>query len=308
MNLVINDARKAKIKKYSGQYIIGIVRWLFILGICFVILYPLFTKISASFMSVTDLYDATVKYFPKSPSLSNYNTAMIRLGFPNVFFSSFGLAFTTSLLQTATATLVGYGLARYKFKGRGIVFGIVILNLVLLPDLLFTPRYVMFSDLQDGFLAMFGLNTWWPMILFAVTCTGLKCSLYIFMMRQFFRGMPKELEEAAYVDGAGALKTFVVIMLPSAVAMMVTCFLFSFVWQWLDMSYTTIFAKDLPFFSTRVGFLTATAGGGITSNVDLTVSLIKNAGMILIMLPLLALYLFTQKFFVESIARSGLVG
>ena len=127
------------------------------------------------------------------------------------------------------------------------------------------------------------------------------------MMRQFFRGMPKELEEAAYVDGAGAFKTFVIIMLPSAVAMMVTCFLFSFVWQWLDMSYTTIFMRDIPLISTRAGGLSAGADYNAQS-YSIDASLVKNAGMVIIILPLLALYLFTQKFFVESISRSGLVG
>ena len=148
-----------------------------------------------------------------------------------------------------------------------------------------------------------------PMICFAITCTGLKCSLYIFLMRQFFKGQPHELEEAAYVDGAGPLRTFINIMLPGAVGMMVTVFLFSFVWQWLDSSYTTIFMQNVSLISTTYGKLNYlwSDSAGSTSK-DLTVSLMRNAGIIIIISPLVVLYAFTQRFFVESISRSGLVG
>ena len=152
------------------------------------------------------------------------------------------------------------------------------------------------------------LNTSWiPMLAFSITCTGLKCSLYIFLMRQFFKGQPHELEEAAYVDGAGPLKTFVSIMLPGAVSMMITVFLFAFVWQWLDDSYTSIFMQKVDLISTKYSSLTYDFSD-TSALSDLNISLTKSAGVIIIIAPLVALYAFTQRYFVESISRSGLVG
>lgn len=292
---------KVKLKKYTLKYVVSVIRLIFIIGMCFVVLFPLFQKIVLSIMSSVDLYDATVSYIPKHLTTTNYVAAWTKLGGTATFLRTIGLTVLTSVLTVISATLVGYGLARFKFKFNGLVFGLVILALVLPSDLLFTPRYMMFSSL--GLIN----DSWIPMILFSITCTGFKCSLYIFLMRQFFKGQPHELEEAAYVDGAGPLKTFISIMLPGAVSMMITVFLFSFVWQWLDDSYTTIFMQKVELISTRYSSLMYDFGD--TSALSaLNISLTKSAGVIIIIAPLIALYAFTQRYFVESISRSGLVG
>lgn len=292
---------KVKLKKYTMKYVVSVIRLIFIIGMCFVVLFPLFQKIVLSIMASTDLYDATVSYIPKHLTVSNYSAAWTKLGGTATFLRTIGLTVTTSVLIVISSTLVGYGLARFKFKLNGLVFGLVILALVLPSDLLFTPRYIMFSNLNM-------LNTSWiPMLAFSITCTGLKCSLYIFLMRQFFKGQPHELEEAAYVDGAGPLKTFVSIMLPGAVSMMITVFLFAFVWQWLDDSYTSIFMQKVDLISTKYSSLTYDFSD-TSALSDLNISLTKSAGVIIIIAPLVALYAFTQRYFVESISRSGLVG
>lgn len=294
---------KVKLKKYGFKYIVSLVRWIFIICMCYVVLYPLFKQVVLSIMTAEDMYDATVNYIPKHLTTENYRQAWNQLGGWETILNSLVLTIACSVLIVISATLVGYGLARFKFRLNGALFALVIFALVVPADLLFTPRYVMFSLLKlvgDSFV---------PMICFAITCTGLKCSLYIFLMRQFFKGQPHELEEAAYVDGAGPLRTFINIMLPGAVGMMVTVFLFSFVWQWLDSSYTTIFMQNVSLISTTYGKLNYlwSDSAGSTSK-DLTVSLMKNAGIITIISPLVVLYAFTQRFFVESISRSGLVG
>lgn len=292
---------KVKLKKYTLKYVISIVRLIFIIGMCFVVLFPLFQKIVLSIMSSVDLYDATVTYIPKHLTTANYSAAWTKLGGITVFLRTLGLTVCCALLNVICATLVGYGLARFKFKGNGLVFGLVILALVLPSDLLFIPRYMMFSS--AGLLN----DSWVPMLAFSITCTGLKASLYIFLMRQFFKGQPHELEEAAYVDGAGPLKTFVSIMLPGAVSMMITVFLFAFVWQWLDDSYTTVFMRKVELIPTKYTSLHYDFSDN-TALAALNISLTKSAGVIIIIAPLVALYAFTQRYFVESISRSGLVG
>ena len=292
---------KVKLKKYTMKYVVSTVRLVFLIGMCFVVLFPLFHTIVLSIMSSVDLYDATVTYIPKHLTTANFSAAWTKLGGMPTFLRTILLTVTCALLNVICATLVGYGLARFKFKGNGLVFGLVILALVLPSDLLFTPRYMMFSAINM-------LNdSWVPMLVFSITCTGLKASLYIFLMRQFFKGQPHELEEAAYVDGAGPFKTFVSIMLPGAVSMMITVFLFAFVWQWLDDSYTTIFMRKVDLIPTKYTQLNYDFSQ-ITALGALNISLTRSAGVVIIVAPLVALYAFTQRYFVESISRSGLVG
>ena len=302
-------AKQAKRKKQAGNVVISIIRWIFLLGMCFVVLFPLFQKVMISFMSVEDMYDASVSYIPKNWTISNYwnpegTNAWDGLGGAQTFINTFILTLVCSLLQVISATLVGYGLARFKFKFGKVVFVFVIIAMLLPPDMLFAPRFSMFSNLD-----LIG-TTMIPMFCFAATCTGLKCSVYIFLMRQFFKGQPKELEEAAFVDGAGPFRTFVSIMLPGAFSMMVTVFLFSFVWQWLDTSYTSVFCADIKLISTQYGNLTQHGGMGaqLAGNAAIGASLISNAGVVMMILPLIVLYIFGQRYFVESISRSGLVG
>ncbi len=290
---------KVKFKKYSLKYTISTVRLIFLIGMSFIVLFPLFQKIVFSVMTSSDLYDATVSYIPKHFTTANYAAAWQKLGGLTVILRTLGLTIACSLLNVACATLVGYGLARFKSKVTDTLFLVVILALVLPSDLLFTTRYMMMT--ATGLT-----DTWGPMLLFSATCTGFKASLYIFLMRQFFKGQPHALEEAAYVDGAGPLKTFISIMLPGAVSMMITIFLFSFVWQWLDSSYTSIFMKNIELISTTYGKLFTDLDTSALSTLN--VSLTKAAGVIIIISPLVLLYAFTQRYFVESISRSGLVG
>ena len=142
---------------------------------------------------------------------------------------------------------------------------------------------------------------------------GLKNGLYIFMIRQFFRTIPKELEEAAYVDGCGTLKTFLKIMLPDAKPILTSCFLFAFVWQWTDGFYSKMFLGNISLVSTSLARLSDTLGAyimritGTTTSISVAYSnCIVSTGTLMIIMPLIVLYLFAQKGFVESLSSSGI--
>lgn len=290
---------KDRFTKYSLKFAVSTVRWIFIAGMCFVVLFPFFKQIVLSVMDSIDLYDATVKYIPKTFTTENYVAAWNQMGGLNTFTNTLLLTTACSVLIVISSTIVGYGLARFKFKLNGAIFALVIFAMIIPADLTLLPRYKLFFDaglinVGQGSLAL---------LVFAATCTGFKCSLYIFLMRQFFKGQPHELEEAAYVDGAGPLQTFIRIMIPGAVGMMVTVFLFSFVWQWLDSTFTSLFMQNAKIYSTQYGTV-----NNIWSTTPLAVAHAKNAAIIIIIAPLVLLYVFTQRFFVESISRSGLVG
>ena len=142
---------------------------------------------------------------------------------------------------------------------------------------------------------------------------GLKNGLYIYMIRQFFRNIPKELEEAAYVDGCGTLKTFIRIMLPDAKPILTSCFLFSFVWQWTDGFYSGLFLGNISLLSKKVEnigellshYIINTLKNPAGASIGYT-NCIVATGTLMTIVPLIILYLFAQKGFVESLSSSGI--
>lgn len=308
---------RALVKKYGFQWSWSILRAILLAGISFIILYPLFTKITMSFMETRDLYDMSVRFIPKHFTLDNYRIMWAFMDMPLSFINSALLCLMVGLCQTAACTIVAYGFARYPYRGSRFVFALVIVSMVIPPDLLLSPLYLQFKnfDIFGFFQILTGgktvdlINTHVPFILLGLTGMGLKNGLYIFLMRQFFLGSPKELEEAAWVDGYGPVRCFVRIMLPGAVPMMVTIFLFSFVWQFLDGLYASVF---MPNVNTMISALTNLGNVNYMLNLGVTnmatATLCRYAGVVALVIPLLLLYILTQRFFTESIERSGLVG
>jgi len=300
-----------KTKKVVSHGVIAVLRFMLLFGISFVIIYPILSMICGSFMSLDDLVDITVKYFPKNFTFDNYKKSAQALGFPDTLITSLVIFSVTALLQTFSCTLVGYGLARFKFKLNGLIFACVIIQLLIPPDTIMLTRYVQFRYFDFfGITNLLGLDTVnlttsaLPLYILGLTCTGLKNGLFIFMLRQYFRGLPKSLEEAAYVDGCNPFRAFIAIMLPGARTMMVTIFLFSFVWLWTDMTIApTITTSNILVNMTYMIKSTMEDNSG-----GLVTSLLKNSGVVLIILPVIIIYIICQKAFVQGIESSGITG
>lgn len=188
--------------------------------------------------------------------------------------------------------------------------------MVIPPDLLLLPRYFQFRffDFCGIIKAVSGhtvslVDTFVPFWLLGLTCTGLKNGLYIFILRQHFLGLPKALEEAAEVDGAGPFRTFFQIVLPGSVNTAITVFMFSFVWQWNDSVYTPVFFNNTRVFSNSISHIQQKAHVALeVLNMSLASSLVGAAGLILVLLPVLLLYAVAQKYFTQSIVTSGITG
>lgn len=252
------DSRTLRHKGYT--YIWKLLRFVLLVGLSFMILYPMFVKFSASLKSTADMMDATVVFIPRNPTLQNYKIVLNSVNYPVTLLFTILFCTVQSLLQLASCSLVAYGIARFKFKGHNLLSG---------------------------------------------TALGFKNGLYIYLLRQHFKNMPMALEEAAYIDGCGPFKTFLRIMLPGSVPMLVTVFLFSFVWQWNDTVYSGIFFPDIPTLANKLyGMVFSTMGAGTT----LMTAVLESPKFFLLITPIVVLYLFTQKLFVQSISRSGIVG
>lgn len=298
----------------SARVAWAVFRAVLVAGVCFIIIYPVLVQISQAFMDSTDMYDLSVHWVPRHFTLANFRIAVSQLSFGRAFLDSLGLAGGQAVLQVLSSTIVGYGLARFRFRGSRLVFALVVFTLLVPPSLVSVPLFLNFRFFTlFGLLAPPGLNligSPWPLFVMSLTATAKRNGLFIFMTRQYFRTMPTTIEEAAYVDGAGTAQTFARFMLPNAIPVVVIVFLFAFVWQWNDIFYSDFFLRGREILSLTFQTLTDKFSYSWSSPFieGSHIRLVSNAAILLYIAPVLVLYAFLQRFFVESITRTGIVG
>ncbi|MCR4678508.1 MAG: carbohydrate ABC transporter permease [Lachnospiraceae bacterium] len=334
--------KKVKIQKYStywdrnkksGGYLfrkdvtnvlVKFCRFVLLFGLCFLILIPLFNKISVSFMKQEDLYNPIVVSVPLHFTGENYQLAAKIMKYGEGLKNSIIFSLALSVIQTAMCTIVGYGFARFKFPLKKMWFAFV-LGMIIIPPQAFSSSLYLHFNMWDflGIVKLIkgqGINlrgSAIPYFMMSFTCCGLKNGLYIYLVRQFFRNIPIDLEEAAYVDGCGMMKTFVRIMLPEAKPIITSCFLFSLVWQWTDGFYSKLFLGNNILVSTELSrlvdslgvYVARELGGGTNAQVSVSTqysNAILATGTLMIVFPILVVYLFAQRAFVESISSTGI--
>lgn len=328
--------------KFLNMYFVTNVVWyifrlVLLIGISYIVLYPFFTKIAGSFMAPNDFVDVTVRLIPKNWTIDIYKAIVNELGYFERMLNTFILSGMTAVIQTFVCALIGYGLARFRFKGNKLIFMLVVLTMVVPHQTLqlsmfmkfrFFDIYGILSFLSggvstgiegiDGILSSIkllsfptGINlckTYIPLILLSATGLAFKNGLYIFMLRQFYTGIPESLEESAYIDGSGTFRTFFQIIIPMSIPMMITVFLFAFCWQWTDDFYTKLFYIDQ-----EVDLLVSMTAIPTSLKLDyagqnLYETAIRNTCGLMIIAPLIILYIFCQNFLVQGIERSGITG
>lgn len=323
----LSERLKAKFLNmfFLKKVVFLIFKLVLLLGVSYVILFPYITKIAGSFMSASDFKDVTVILISKNPTLDQYKYIITENGYFSAFLNTFLVSLTIALIQTIICSLIAYGLAKFKFKGNSIVFGLVIFTMMVPQESLRFAMEMFFklfgtSNPIGMLLSSMGIietgfiNSLIPQYILAFTGLGFKNGLYIFLLRQFFKGVPDELEESAYVDGSSTFRTFFTIIIPLAIPMLVTVFIFSFAWQWTDDFYTSILFEpgywdrqgSMQFMSSITGVPDSLAMA--TKNLEAYSSAITGTATILIALPLIIAYLFVQKYIVQGIERSGIVG
>ena len=267
----------------------------------------------------------------------------------NALLNTLWISLVVSVCQIVSTTLVAYGFARYEFPLKKFWFGCVVALIIIPPQTIQSALYMNFANFDilriftlfgvnaeglsfgqrllsvvdgtgTGLIALLGgtpLNlrsNITAYIIMALTCMGLKDGLYIYMMRQYFKGIPTSLEEAAYVDGCGTLHTFVRIMLPDALPTIASCFLFSFVWQWTDIFYTRLFLPSTSFstYSSQMSSMVTRMSRYFSADASKAVVVpngrqqqLISIAVLICSIPLIILYIFTQKTFTESLAMSG---
>ena len=286
---------KSKWKRHAQKGIVDIFIYSILICIVFLILYPLIRNISDMFKSQGDLLNKSVAFIPKEFSLDRIRQALEYMDFWNSARDTALLSLSMSLLQTLVCTMTGYGFARFKFPFTRLCFALVIFTMLVPSQLLMPSYYMQFR--------VFGSNSPLPLLILSFFGLGFKDGLFIYFIQQCFINMPKELDESARIDGAGFLRIFFRIMLPNARPVIVTVLLLSFSWQWTEEYFTSLFMPGHMFLSSAfIPLANAQNLDGVVVAANVT------TGVILTILPVFVLYLFLQKFFVQGVERSGLVG
>ncbi|MBQ2735114.1 MAG: carbohydrate ABC transporter permease [Clostridia bacterium] len=361
----LKDRLKAKFLSFYFLQKVAITLFQLVLmvGISYIVIFPFISKITSSIMAPQDFIDVTVRLIPKNISFDIYVAIVKELGYLKALGNTFLLSFSAAVIQMLICSLIGYGFAKFKFRGRNLIFILVMITMIIPHQTLQHSMYLEFRnfdflgivrllkgggiqifdwnimDLGEGVAEFFGkldvlpnqivigvdeygddivmqfkqtgvniAKTYLPLILLSATGLAFKNGLYIFLLRQFFRGIPDELEESAYMDGCGTFRTFIQIILPLSIPMMVTVFLFAFCWQWTDDFYV---GKIIE--TTASNTLLVDLVGKVPPSLKLGYAgqtlyetAIRNTCGLMIIAPLVILYAFCQNFLVQGIEHSGI--
>ena len=317
------------LKKRTKQICISVIRGLLMFGLCFMIIQPMINRLAMSIMEEKDLYDSTIILLPCNVTLDNYRIVAELTTFPDSMINTLWISIVMSIAQIVSTTLVAYGFARFEFPLKKFWFACVVMLIIIPPQTIQTALYSTFTrfDIPSVIPGLFGFpgifeaitgkplnirSSIWPYLLMCLTCMGLKDGLYIYMLRQYFKGVPESLEEAAYVDGCGTMHTFLKIMLPDALPTIASCFLFSFVWQWTDLFYARNFLTGYKTYATEMSVMVSRMSKYFASDASQSVVVpngrqlqLVSIAVLFCCIPLIILYVFTQRTFVESIAMTG---
>lgn len=315
-------------EKKHYRYILGrrvservwpVFRFLILFGLAYVILYPILYMISCAIRPQSEMSDPSILWIPKTFTIDNLVETWNAIDYPKLVWDTVSVNVVCSIIQVLTCSIAGYGFARFKFKGKGLLFGIVLMQIIVPTQVILIPQFMQFRYFDPfGLVSLISgealnlADSPWALYLQAFFCNGIRAGLFIFLFRQFFRGLPKELEDAAYLDGCGPFETFVKVMVPNASNSFLTVFIFSVVWYWNDsyvsgMFFTksnTIALQVSNLYNTISAFFNNGTPTGIASDWLVWIE----AGCLLSILPILIMYIFLQKNFVEGVERSGIVG
>ena len=319
------DARTThKLQKKSMSVLYSVFRLVILLSIGFIIIYPLIYTIVTSLQSKYAFLNSTRVWIPTEFAiLENYSAAFDAMEYVSSFWSTIKNELLSAAIEIASCAIVAYGLARFNFKMKKFYTAILFLTILVPEMMILIPRMINYSHLDlFGILGLIEnltgaelrpniLDTPWAFWLPSIFGVGLRSGILIYIYIQFFKGLPQELEEAAWVDGAGPFRTFLSIALPSSGVVILTVTVFSMIWHWNDSLLSGMYMSgDFPL-AGQISTLPQTLGSKyhiILSARDPQGIGYLMAGCVLFIVPMLVVYMIIQHWFIESIDRVGITG
>lgn len=289
-----------------NKKITGLCRFFIIFGLAFIILYPVIYMFSCSFRDSIDMNDPSVMWIPKHFTFDVIAETAEVMKLPETLLNTFLLNIGCSVVQVMACAFTGYGFARFDFFGRKFFFGIVIMMIIVPPQIISLPLY-------SNFVHLGLINSKLSMYLPALMGNGIRSGFMIFIFCQFFKGLPKEIEDSAYIDGCGRFRAFLSIILPNAKSALLTVFLFSVVFYWNDYYISSLFFTDNQTVALMVKNLDSRLSVKLFNSSAVKASpreqiVWLEAGCLISVSPMLIMYAFLQRYFIEGIERSGIVG
>lgn len=324
----MNQPSLSKIEKYSkpinktSKILYSLFRIFILLAIGYIIIYPLIQMIVTAIKDKNAFFDAARVWLPSGYNIKfNYSMAVDAIDYWDGLKSTLLYQIVSALIEVFTCAIAAYGFSRFKFKFKGICLVGLFITIIIPEAMVIIPRMVNYSNMD--FLGILGLLKnvigtdlrpniigtplafWLPSLL----AMGLRSGILIFIYMQFFNGLPKELEEAAWVDGANPFKTFISIIIPSSGVVITTVLVFSIIWHWNDTFLASMYVdKGYPLAVNLDRIITHLNSMGYYLDVNVEAQAILMAACILFIAPPLLFYMFMQRRFIESIDRVGIVG
>lgn len=298
------------------KFILILARIAILVGVSYVILSPIIGFLANSFSSDKDAYNPMVFVLPQYPTLEKYSLAILRLDYFPTIARDLLYTLTITGLQLLVCSMVGYGFARFNFPLKSFLFGCVVVMIVVPSHAIMLPLYLTFRQFDPlGLVSLITgnsvnlMSTPIPMYIMTLLGCGVRSGIYIYIFNQFFRGLPKEIEEAALVDGCGVWYTYFRIMLVNAMPSVITVTVLSTVWQFNDTFFAKLFLiSDKIVISKSISSLQATIANQDKILEPTIQELYLDAGIILVLLPIVLIYMLLQRYFIEGVERSGIVG
>lgn len=328
--MFLNKVRKNGLDSYQAKkrtmsFLLMAFRLFILIGLSYIILFPIFNLVTSSFKRSEEYFDATIIWFSKNPTLENIKSAITALDFFKSILNTLKVMIPSVVLQMISCSMAGYGFSRFKFPGKKLLFGLLIFLIIVPPQVVTIPTYIYYRNFDfmgiSKLLSLFTgtdmtvsiLDTVWSSYLPAMFASGLRAALFIFIFNQFFKGLPRDLEEAASIDGCNAFTTYMRIMLPNALPALVTVLIFSIVWYYNDTYISGIFMTNnktlaLSLMGVTQQLTQMVIHGQIVMSDPYKANLALQAAAVIFILPPLLIYLPLQKLFVENIDRTGIVG
>ncbi len=312
-----NNVTVYKAKKKGVSLTVSVVRYLFLIAFSYILLYPILYMVSHAIRDPYFYLDPTVVWVPKAYSFVQFENAWVVLRMPTSFINSLTVSVGGALISIVSCGVAAYGLACFDFKGKGILNAILIILILVPSSMTLIPNYVnyynfdvlgIFKTIERIFNIEINTNildTYWSVYLPAITAVGLKSGICIYIYRQFYKALPKELFEAAWIDGAGPIKTYVSIVVPSSSVAVLTVSLLSIIWNWNDHYTPQMFLPNKETMTMQINNYFYRNSGWWDTLVTVDSFL---AACLIFIAPTLIMYLILQKKFIASVAATGIVG
>ncbi|MDO4866826.1 MAG: carbohydrate ABC transporter permease [Clostridia bacterium] len=278
------------VRNRSTKSTVGWIALLAFMILCAVAaLFPFVWMISSSLKLETEMFIFPIQWIPKVFHWENYYNAWTMVDFPGAMLNSLFVAGTITVGQVLTSATAGYAFAKIDFRGRDKVFLGYLATMMVPFQVVMIPQFILFRKL--------GLtNTHWALIL-----PGMFTVFGVFMLRQFFQGIPDEMIEAARLDGCTEFGILMRIVLPLSKAALSSLAIFTFRWQWNDYLAPLIYLNDKPKFT-----LTIALAQFKMENITLYTLIM--AGSVITLIPVVVLFMFTQKYLIQGITMTGMKG